>query len=101
MDCPRGHGELIEGVVAICACDAKPPTKIENVPAYVCATCGERIFTRDTTRRLRELRAGGQLKRAEWMHVFDFGAVSASQGAITSDVTTVSAASPFLPTART
>ena len=49
------------------------PIRVENVPATVCTHCGEPIFSRDTTEKVRQM-VHGQAKplRSLQMDVFAF-----------------------------
>ncbi|MBD2104531.1 YgiT-type zinc finger protein [Leptolyngbya sp. FACHB-261] len=45
------HEELVSEVFQI---DSKP-VLVENIPAKVCARCGELVFSRETTERIRRM----------------------------------------------
>lgn len=46
---------------------------VEHIPAMVCARCGEKIFSRETTERVRQLVQGDvEPVRAISLHVFEF-----------------------------
>jgi HTH-type transcriptional regulator / antitoxin MqsA len=49
---------------------------VEHIPAAVCVRCGEKIFSRKTTEKVRELLHGGQkpVRRVE-VDVFDLAQV--------------------------
>lgn len=50
-----GSTESHEGLVSeIFQLDGKP-VLVENIPAQVCARCGEEIFSRETTEKVRQI----------------------------------------------
>jgi YgiT-type zinc finger domain-containing protein len=49
------------------------PVRVENIPAMVCAHCGEPVFSRDTTEKVRRM-VHGEAKpiKSVQMDVFAF-----------------------------
>lgn len=62
-----------ERIVRSCACGMTPPAMIENVPAMVCISCGEELFSDETAEVFERIRARrvGQYKMAT-MLVYDY-----------------------------
>ena len=59
--------------VSVCSCDATPPIKVENVPAYVCELCSEQTLPGSTVEvfeRIRQQKVG--LRRFTSLAVVDF-----------------------------
>jgi hypothetical protein len=52
MNCPRGHGEMVEQRLTVCFCDRATPAKIVGAPGFVCETCGERFHRFSVARRI-------------------------------------------------
>ena len=49
------------------------PVRVENVPATVCAQCGEPVFSRETTEKVRRMVHGeGKPVKSVQMDVFAF-----------------------------
>ena len=48
--------ELVEEIFHI---DHKKPVMVEDIPATVCARCGEKTFSRETTEKIRLMVHGG------------------------------------------
>jgi YgiT-type zinc finger domain-containing protein len=47
---------------------------VENIPAQVCARCGEAVFSKETTERIRRMVHGeASPSRSECLDVFAFG----------------------------
>jgi hypothetical protein len=63
---------MFEETVNFCACEARPPIMVENVPAYVCERCGEQTFTDATTEAFESIKAGQVGFRTEPLRVCDF-----------------------------
>ena len=51
----------------------KQMTMLENVPAQVCAQCGEIVFSGKVAKRIEQIaRSGAKPKRMEQVPVYDF-----------------------------
>jgi hypothetical protein len=62
-------------VVSVFLCEMTPAAKIDGVPAFVCAHCGERVFGADVAERLDEIRDGfGHPDHVESLDVYNFAA---------------------------
>ncbi len=73
MKCHICGNDMKERRVRFCACEAEPPLIIENVPALVCETCGEQLFTSDTVAVFERIKAGKvQQSRTDTLRVYDF-----------------------------
>jgi len=73
MKCTRCKGDMESQTIKFCIPNAIPPMVIENVPAYVCDTCGEEVFTEATSQEFARIRRGDVRNFAlRIMKVFDF-----------------------------
>lgn len=72
LKCNICGGRMHNGFTIICACEATPITKVENVPAYVCEVCGESVITGATLRTIERIRSGDIVSRTEPCRVIDF-----------------------------
>lgn len=64
---------MVEKRVRFCVCDLNPPIMIENVPAYVCDTCGDEIFSESAIEVFERTRDGEiPHSRTQVVKVFDF-----------------------------
>lgn len=73
MNCPQCGDQLDERKVNFCACDISPAFMIEDVPAQVCNTCGEQVFSDETIaafERVKENRV--PVSRTESLNVYRF-----------------------------
>lgn len=61
-----------EGVTSICACEADPLIKVENVPAQVCVVCGEKSISSSTLETLELIKSGRTQFRQESYLIYDF-----------------------------
>ena len=68
-----GSTESVDKLVSeVFQIDGKP-VLVENIPAQVCARCGEEIFSRDTTENVRKIVHGKhQPVRSVQMDVFSY-----------------------------
>jgi len=66
----EAHEELVSEVFQI---DGQP-VLVERIPATVCTRCGEAVFSRETTERIRRMVHGeAQPLKSVQMNVFAFG----------------------------
>lgn len=72
MNCSKCGGRVVPRLVRICACEATPPTIVENVPALVCSLCGDQEISDQTVQVLERMRDGGVAFRPVQARVFDF-----------------------------
>ena len=72
MICSKCGGRTVARTIRICACEASPPTIVENVPARVCSQCGEQELTDQTIAALERMRDGMMVSRIAQVRVFDF-----------------------------
>ncbi len=56
MNCPNGHGQMVEKRVSLCFCDRPVPAKIANIPAFVCPVCDERFHKFSVARVVERLK---------------------------------------------
>ena len=56
MKCHVCGCQMEDRMVTFCACDAKPPLMVENVPALVCDACGEKQFSDETVAVFERIR---------------------------------------------
>lgn len=72
MNCSKCGGQMVPRLIRICACEASPPTIVENVPALVCSLCGDREISDQTVGTLEHMRNGTIPSRPVRARVFDF-----------------------------
>lgn len=72
MNCSKCGGRIAPRLVRICACEATPPTIVENVPALVCSLCGDQELSDQTVQVLERMRDGSVASRPVLARVFDF-----------------------------
>ncbi|MBI5032477.1 MAG: YgiT-type zinc finger protein [Chloroflexi bacterium] len=67
VECPRCRGGMRSAVVKTAIWAGERLYAVEDVPAYVCEACGERLYDEDTTNAIRRLTEDG-FSRAEARH---------------------------------
>jgi len=69
--------------VSVCSCDATPPIKVENTPAYVCEVCSDQVLPASTIEVFERIRKDGVGRRYLMsLEVVNFD--SAEKGEVTS-----------------
>ena len=80
MTCTQCGGNMVEREIRFCVCNITPPIIIENVPAYVCATCGVEVFSDATMEVFEQIRDGHVPNTGTVVvSVFDFQRTSGEQ----------------------